>query len=118
MINNNMLYGIAALTVGTATAIPAYLALGSTDGTLTSGDTITSGEFSRLALTSKTSVNNVLTWDLVRTGASATSTPINTIGLWTSSTGGALWCNVLTSSLIQSTAFDVDFSVQVQFLGV
>lgn len=118
MINNNMLYGLAALAVGTATAIPAYLALGSTDGTLTSADTVTSGEFSRLALTSRTSVNNIITWDLLRTGASATSTPINVIGLWTSSVAGSLWCGVLTSSLIQSTAFDVDFSVQVQLLGV
>lgn len=118
MINNNMLYGLAGLAVGNAITIPSYLAIGSTDGTLTSTDTVSSGELSRIALTTKSSVNNIITWDVVKPSATATSIPINNIGLWSSSVGGSLWASFLTSSIIQSTSFDIDFTVQVQLLGV
>ena len=117
MINNNMLYGLGDLATGTAVTIPSYMAFGSTTDTLSAVDIITSGEISRSSLESKTRTGNVIKFIKLKSGVSATSTPINSIGLFNSSSGGNLWGNMLTSSIIQTTSFDIDFEFWVQLLG-
>lgn len=117
MINNNFLYGIGDLAVGTSVTIPAYMAFGSTANVLSAADIITSGEISRSILDSKTRSGNVIKFIKLKTGATSTSTPINSIGLFNSSAGGSLWGNMLTSSIIQTSAFDIDFEYWVQILG-
>lgn len=117
MINNNFLYGLCDLAIGNTVSIPSYLAMGSGSGILSSGDTVTSGEFSRGALTSKTRSGNLMKFIHLRPSTSAVSTPINVIGLMNSSTGGDLWANMLTSSILQTTSFDIDFEIWVQVTG-
>lgn len=117
MINNNFIYGLGDLAVGTAVNIPSHMAFGSTQDVLSASDIITSGEISRSSLDSKTRTQNVIKFVKLKTGATSTSTPINSIGLWNSSTGGQLWSNMLTSSLIQTTSFDIDFEIWIQILG-
>jgi hypothetical protein len=117
MINNNMLYGIADLCVGNAVTIPSYLAIGSTGGTLTSNDIITSGEFQRIPVT-KTRSGTVIQWAATALASSATSNLINVIGLMNSSSGGNLWANTLMPSLLQTSNYDIDFEIWVNLVGV
>jgi hypothetical protein len=118
MINNNMLYGIGDLVLGNVVTIPSYMTLGSTTGNISSGDTITSGEFKRTALTSKTRSGNLIKFETLFTGTLTTAAPINVVGLMNSSAGGDLWANMLMASIMQSTSYDIDIELWVQFTGV
>lgn len=112
MINNLLLY-IAAdkLIGGTTYNIPAYMAFGSTTGTLTAADTVTSGEFDRNALTSTSRTDNIAKYSCTRTSTEANNEYINVVGLHNSSglaSSGNLVANMLVASLLHTTAFDVD----------
>lgn len=110
MINNRLLNGAASLLAGNSFTIPGYLAFGSTSATLTATDIITSGEFDREALISKTSDNNIVKYIGSRTGVGANNEIINVISLVNSGTayGSSDICaNMLIPSLIHSSDFDV-----------
>ena len=110
MINDNMLSGVAALLVGSSYTIPAYLAFGSTTGTLAAADTITSGEFSRTALTSTAQSVAIAKFIGSRSSASANNEYINMVGLHNAATlrsSGNLQGAFLVASLLHTTAFDV-----------
>jgi hypothetical protein len=115
MINNNMLYGLGDLMIGTAgVTIPSYMTMGSVSDTLTSGDLVTSGEFKRIAITTKSRSSNIDKFQTLFTGTLASSLYINSVGLFNSSAGGALWANMLMSSILQTTSFDIDVEFWVQ----
>jgi hypothetical protein len=114
MINDNFLNGMAGLLIGESVTIPSYLAFGSTTGTLTAQDTITSGEFDRNIYTTTERIGNVSKYSFLRTGgevATSSGQYINVIGLMNSSAGGSLWANTLVSSLLHTTAFDLDIEL-------
>lgn len=118
MINNDMLYGIGDLLIGNNVTIPSHMTLGSVSDTLSSGDIITSGEFKRQAFTSTTRIGNIVKYATLFTGATASSLAINSVGLFNSSVGGDLWANMLMSSILQTSAFDIDIEMWFQFTGV
>jgi hypothetical protein len=118
MINNNMLYGVGDLVLGNTVSIPSHMALGSVSDTLSSGDLVTSGEFKRQAFTTTSRTGNVIKFQTLFTGALASSLPINVLGLMNSSVGGDLWANMLMSSILQTSAFDIDVELWVQFRGI
>jgi hypothetical protein len=118
MINNNMLYGLGDLTIGNAVTIPSHMALGSTSNSLSSGDIITSGEFVRLPLLTKSRTGNLIKMETLFAGGIASSLPINVVGLFNSSAVGDLWANMLMASITQTTSFDIDIEVWMQFIGV
>lgn len=118
MINNNFLYGLADLAIGTTTTIPGYLALGSTTGTLTANDIVCSGEFERNALSSKSRSGSVIKYSTTRVGTGVNSTPVNVVALMTSSSGGNLWGNMLLPSFIQTSTFNTDIDLWINLNGV
>lgn len=118
MINNATLTGIADLIVGNTVSIPSYLALSSDSPTLGPADTTLTGEFgSRIALT-KSRSGTVAQLSATRLAASSTSTAINAIGMFTASSSGNLWSEMLIPSLVQTTNFDVAFESWININGV
>jgi len=114
MINDNFINQMAAVINGESITVPTYLAFGSTTGTLTSQDTVTSGEFDRNLYTTRERTNNTTKLSFLRSGTEVTTSSgqtINVIGLMTGSTAGSLWSNVLVSSLLHTTAFDLDIEL-------
>jgi UDP-glucose 4-epimerase len=118
MINNNLLYGVAALLAGSSYTIPSHMAFGSTTGTLTADDIITSGEFDRNALSSKTYTLNKVTYEAVIIASEASNKYVNVIGLHNDGTlgsSGNLQANFLVSSLLHTTAFDLSAELWITF---
>jgi hypothetical protein len=110
MINDSLLSGIATLLAGSSFTIPSYLAFGSTTGTLTATDVVTSGEFDRNALDTVSKSSNSVTFTGARLGGEATSETINVISLVNTSTlagSNDVMSNFLVSSLIHTTSFDI-----------
>jgi len=118
MINNNMLYGLGDMTIGNTVTIPSYMALGSSNATLSATDTIIGGEFVRLPLVTKSRTQNLIKLETLFAGGIASSLPINVVGLFNSSGGGNLWANMLMASIMQTTSFDIDVEIWIQFIGV
>lgn len=118
MINDNYLNGMAKLAVGEAYTIPSHLAFGSTTGTITSADLVTSGEFDRNALDSDSQSTNVAKYIGSRSSATAGNEYINVISFVNSSTlrgSGDIQSNFLISSLLHTTSFDVEVEWWVSF---
>jgi hypothetical protein len=114
MINDNLLNGVATLLAGGSFSIPSYLAFGSTTGTLTATDVITSGEFDRNALTSDSNTTNTVTYIGSRLAVEANSEAINILSLVNSSTvsgSNDIMSNFLLPSLIHTTSFDISIEV-------
>jgi hypothetical protein len=114
MINDNLLNGVATLLSGGSFTIPSYLAFGSTTGTLTATDIITSGEFDRNALSSDSNTTNTVTYIGSRLGSEASSQTINIISLVNSSTANGsndIISNFLLPSVIHTTSFDINVEV-------
>ncbi|HEY9702640.1 MAG TPA: hypothetical protein V6C58_09350 [Allocoleopsis sp.] len=118
MINDNFLNGLATLVTGGSYSIPSYLAFGSTTGTLTANDIITSGEFDRNILTSDSNSANTATFVGARTGAEANNEYVNIIGLVNTSTlfgSNDIQANFLLPSVLHSTSFDLNIEVNFTF---
>jgi hypothetical protein len=114
MINNNLLNGIASLLTGGTFNIPSHLAFGSTTGTLTATDVVTSGEFDRNALSSDSSSTNTATFIGSRTSVEANNEAINLISLVNSATvsgSNDIMSNFLMPSIIHSTSFDISIEL-------
>lgn len=111
MINDNILNGVAQLLSGGSYTIPSYLAFGSTTGTLTAQDIVTSGEFDRNALDSDSASANVVKYIGKRLSTEANNEYVNVIGLHNASTlasSGNLQANFLVPSLLHTTSFDIN----------
>ena len=110
MINDSYLEGAAGLVIGQSIDIPSHMAFGSTFGTLTGADIITSGEFDRVSLSTGERSGAIAKHIGLRSSASASSDGdlIQVVGIHTSSAGGDLWTNMLLSSLLHTTDFDVE----------
>ena len=119
MINDNMLSGVASLMAGSTYTVVSHLAFGSTTGTLTATDLITSGEFDRNAIDSKSATGNVVKYIATRSSTEANGTTyLNLIGWHNTSTAnssGYMQANFLIPSLLQTTSFDIEFELWVQF---
>ena len=114
MINDNILNGIAAKLAGGSYTIPSHLAFGSTSGTLTVNDIITSGEFDRNALSSVTNTTNVVKFIGARLSTEANNETTNIISLVNSGTlrgSGDIQVNFLIPSLIHTTSYDMNIEV-------
>jgi len=117
MINNNYLNGLAKLMTGVSYNIPSYLAFGSTTGTLTATDLVTSGEFDRNALDSTEQIDYVAKFIGRRLSTEAGDERINVIGLHNSGVPGSsgnLQANMLVSSLLHTSDFDVEVEFWVK----
>jgi len=117
MINNNYLMGLAQLMNGESYTIPSYLAFGSTTGTLTAADTVTSGEFDRNILSSTPRSGTVAKFVGSRSAAEANSEVVNVVSLVNASGlggSGDVQSNFLVASLIHTTSFDVDVEFWVE----
>lgn len=118
MINDNFLLGMAKLAGGQSYTIPSHLAFGSTTGTLTSADLVTSGEFDRNALSTPDVATNVVKYIGSRSSVEGDNTYINVIGLHNTSTpysSGDLQANFLVPSLLHTTSFDIEVEFWVSF---
>jgi hypothetical protein len=118
MINDNFLYGAAKLMAGESYTIPSHMAFGSTFGTLTANDISTSGEFDRNALDSLSTTNNIVKFVGRRLSTEASDETIQLVGLHNASglaSTGNLQANVLLSSLIHTTDFDLEVEFWMQF---
>lgn len=116
MINDNYLDGLAKLMTGESYDIPSHMAFGSTTGTLTANDVVTSGEFDRNAIDSANSTNNIAKIIGRRISSEAGSETIRLVSLTNSSTvsgSNDIQGNFLTSSIIHTT--DFDFEVEFWF---
>ena len=117
MIYNNYLNGVAIKMTGGSYTIPSHMAFGSTTGTLTATDIVTSGEFDRNALDSATQVDYVAKFVGRRLSTEANSEVINVAGLHNTSTlasSGNLQTNMLIASLVHTTDFDVEVEFWVK----
>lgn len=119
MLNDNFLNGMASLAAGESYTIISHLAFGSTTGTVTATDTITSGEFDRNAIDSTDAVGNVVKYIGSRSSAEANgSTYINVVGWHNSATlasSGNVQANFILPSLLQTTSFDLELELWVGF---
>jgi hypothetical protein len=118
MINDNFLTGAAKLMAGESYTIPSYMAFGSTFGTLTATDLITSGEFDRNILDSKSTTGATVKFVGGRTGVEANNERVQVIGLHNSSTiysSGNLQANTLIASLTHTTSFDISAEFWITF---
>lgn len=119
MINDNYLEGLAKLMTGEAYTIPSHLAFGSTTGTLSATDLITSGEFDRNALSNLERSDNVARFIGSRSSAEANNEVIRVVGFHNSASlasSGNLQANFLVSSLIHTTDFDVEVELWVRHI--
>lgn len=118
MINDNYLNGMAKLASGESYTIPSHLAFGSTTGTLSSADLITSGEFDRNSLDDQASATNVAKYFGSRSSAEANNEYINILSFTNSDTlrgSGDIQANFLVSSLLHTTSFDIEVEMWVSF---
>jgi hypothetical protein len=118
MINDNFLYGLASLMAGSTYTIPGYLAFGSTTGTLNTNDSVTSGEFDRNALDSKTGSLNQVKFYGSRLASEASDEYVNIISLTNSASlggSGDIQVNFLVPSLLHTTSFDISVEAWVEF---
>lgn len=90
--------------------IPAYMVVGSSDTTITSGTDILPGEFERLSIDSTEVVDNTVKFYGSRSGVTANDDLISGFGLTLSDTLGTSDLEVgnLISSLVHSTDFDIE----------
>ncbi len=117
MINTKLLNGVASLLGGSTFSIPSYLAFGSTTGTLTSGDVITSGEFDRNILDSKIVTDNTVKFYGSRISTEANNEYINIISMTNSATlngSNDIMSNFLLPSLLHTTSFDINVEVWLE----
>ena len=112
-----MLYGLGDLLIGNSVTIPSYMALGSSSYTLMATDNSINGEFTRQILGSNVRSANLVKFDTLFSGVTASSLPINVVGLMNSSTSGDLWCSMLMANVTQTSSFDVEIEMWVQFNG-
>ena len=118
MINDNFINGAAKLMVAESYTIPSYMAFGSIYGTLGSADTITSGEFDRNILDSKSTNNGTAKFLGSRSSVEAGNQTLQIIGLHNTSTlysSSNLQVNTLIASLIHTTSFDISAEFWVTF---
>jgi len=116
MINDNYLEGLAQLMTGESYTITSHLAFGSTTGTLTSADIITSGEFDRNALSSSASSGAVAKFIGSRDSTEAGDEYINIVSFVNSASAGGsgdIQTNMLISSLLHTTDFTVEVEMWV-----
>ena len=99
---------------GESNTIPSHVAFSSTVITPDTADTSIPGELDRSA-TSGTRVTNQVTFNALRSGATASSTGdyINTLGLFTSTSGGNLYAEALVPSVLHTTTFDLEIDWKV-----
>lgn len=117
MITNNYLTEIAKAMASESYVVPTYMAFGSTVLTPNAASTSLTGEQdARTALTDSRS-SNVVTFSGIRTGAlvSGSSDTLNSIAMFSASTGGTMLSENSLASIIHTTAFDVavDFQITV-----
>ena len=118
MINDNFLNGMASLAGGQSYTLPSHLAFGSTTGTLTSADLITSGEFDRNAVSTPVVATNVVKFIGSRSSVEGDNNYINVIGFHNSGTAyssGNLQTNFLVPSLLHTTSFDIEVEFWISF---
>jgi hypothetical protein len=115
MINDNLLNGVATtIGVGSGYSIPSHLAFGSTTGTLTAADVITSGEFDRNALSGVVVNNNSITFTGARLSTEANNEYVNVISMTNSGTlrgSNDIQVSFLVPSLLHSTSFDINVDI-------
>lgn len=111
MINDNFLVELAKALAGESYVVPTYLAFGSSVLTESATSTSLSGEFgSRVAVTDSRALN-VVTFNGLRSGASVSTSAgdtLNGMALFSSSSGGTILTNTALSSIIHSTAYDIE----------
>jgi len=115
MINDNYLSGLAKLMVGASYSIPSHGAVGSTTGTLTATDIVTSGEFDRDTLSFDRSLNTSK-FGFVRSASEAGNEVINVASFTNSATPfgtSDIQVNMLIASLTHTTDFDVEIEAWV-----
>lgn len=111
MINDNYLNGVALKMANGSYTIPSHLAFGSTTGTLTAADIITSGEFDRNPLSTIEANSNIVKYIGNRLSVEASNEIINVIGLHNASglaSTGNVQANMLLPALVHTTAFDIN----------
>lgn len=117
MINDNLLNGTASLLGGQSYTLISHTAFGSTTGTITGQDLVTSGEFDRNALDATTQViDNQVRYYGRRSSVDANNEFINVIGWHNAATlasTGNLQANWLVASLQHTSDFDVEVQLWV-----
>jgi hypothetical protein len=118
MIHNTFLTDIPNLVAGNAVTIPAYMAFGSSGTPLVETNNAMNGEVgSRVAFDATTVDNNAITFTGTRlsTAPGASGQTLTAVGVMNSSAGGDLWASAIMSSLLHTTAFEIEINETVRF---
>lgn len=92
-------------------SVPTHMAEGSSTMTINTDTSVLTGEYPSRQAVSSSRVNNITTFNALRTGASVASSSgevVYTFGLYDSSSSGNLLTAVLASSILHTTSFDID----------
>ena len=121
MINDNYLNGLAQLMTGESYNITSHLAFGSTTGTLTATDVVTSGEFDRNPLDNSLTSGMVAKFIGSRSSTEAGNERINLISFVNSDVAsgtGDIQANMLVASLLHTSAFSVEAEMWITHVRV
>jgi hypothetical protein len=116
MINDNFLTEMAKALAGESYVVPAYLAFGSDVITESTTTTSLSGEFGTRGSLTDSRSSQTVTFTGLRLGATiATSAgeTLNAMSLNSSSTSGSHLSEVLLSSILHTTAYDIEVVWQI-----
>jgi len=122
MITDNFLYEISKALNGDGYLIPAYLAVGTTDITaIDSADTSISGEIGTRKTVTLSRSTNTNEFSAIRSSTDVEDTVngdnLESMGLFnnlTQSTSEKLLTGVALSGITQTTAFDIEFVVNLE----
>ena len=116
MITDNFLNEMAKALANESYVVPAYLVFGSDVISESASSTSLTGEaYSRVALTDSRA-SNVVTFTGLKTGASIASSvghTLNAMAINSSASGGTHLSETLLSSIIHTTAFDVEVEARI-----
>lgn len=122
MITDSFLNEVAKAIGNESYNVPAYLAVGTADVSIVAGsDTSISGEISPRISLDKTGSANYREFSAIRSGSDVLDTTngddIETVGIFntaTQATSDPLLTGVVINGVTQTTAFDVEFVVNIE----
>lgn len=111
---------LASAMAGSTYTFISYAAFSSDVITLSADSTSLDGEFGSRVLLSRSHSTNTTTQNGIRSGASVASSSgeyLNALGFLSASSGGDLHAELLLSSILHTTDFDIEITNQLTFVG-
>jgi hypothetical protein len=118
MILNKHLVNVAKAMSGDSYTYPAYFSVSSDVVSVDADDTVLPGEIDTRFLSSATSTDNAVIYSGLRSGTEVTVSggdAINTFGAFSQVTSGDMHIEVTLPTITQTTNFDIEFNVTLQY---